>query len=436
MTGVDGRRGRYCIIGAGPSGLAAAAAFRRHGVPYDQLERHTGVGGLWDLDNPGTAMYASAHLISSRTKSSFFGFPMPEDYPDYPKREQVLEYLRAFARKHELESQIEFGQTVERVERHEDHAVVVANGEARAYRGVVCASGLNWDPLVPEYEGRFDGELRHAVTYKRPSEFEGKRVVIIGLGNSGADIACDAVHRARSVVVSTRRGYHFIPKFVFGKPADVFASDGPRLPLWIERPIFAFLQSLLVGDVTRYGMPKPDHAILQSHPLVNDQLVHHLQHGDVRIKGAVRGFSGSTVQFADGTEESADLVLMATGYSRRIAYLPPDTFEGDRATSNFVSCFNPKAQNLFTIGFVELNGALYPHLSRLSDLTARVALAQLNASDVAARFYAWVQTTHFDKSGGRRFIDSYRHAHYHDDRALTRATQKAFKVMGWDCPAG
>lgn len=414
--------------------MAAAAAFRTHGVPYDHLERHTAVGGLWDIDNPGTAMYASAHLISSRTMSGFLGFPMPSDYPDYPKREQVLSYLRAFARTHELEPQIEFGRTVERVERQDERATVIVNGEQRVYRGVVCASGLNWEPIVPTYEGKFDGELRHAVGYKHAREFEGKNVVIVGLGNSGADIACDAVHRARSVVVSTRRGYHFIPKFIFGKPADVFGRQGPQLPLWLERPIFAFLQRLLVGDVSRLGMPKPDHAILQSHPLVNDQLLHHLQHGDVTLKGAIRGFKGRTVQFVDGSEREADLVLLATGYSRRIAYLPSNTFAGDRATSNFISCFNPKLPNLFTVGFAELNGALYPHLSRLTDLSARVAHAQLHAPEVATRFYKWVESTQFDTSGGRKFVDSHRHANYHDDHALTKTTRRAFKAMGWECP--
>src|SRR5690606_14288657 len=135
--------------------------------------------------------------------------------------------------------------------------------------------------------------------------FDGKRVVIVGLGNSGADIACDAVHRARSVTVSTRRGYHFIPKFVFGQPADVFNERAPHLPLWLERPVFALLQRLLIGDVSALGMPKPNHAILESHPLVNDQLLHHLRHGDVTLKGAIRGFRGSTVMYVDGSEQEA-----------------------------------------------------------------------------------------------------------------------------------
>lgn len=432
--GAESRVDRYCIIGAGPSGLAAAAAFRKHGVPYDHLERHNEVGGLWDINNPGTPMYESAHFISSKTMSGFIGFPMPADYPDYPRRDQILAYIQAFAREHQLHERIEFGRAVENVKLADGYAEVVSSGESRLYRGVVCASGVNWDPLFPEYEGQFDGELRHSATYKHAREFEGKRVVIVGLGNSAADIACDAVHRAKSVTVSTRRGYYFIPKFIFGKPADVFANDGPQLPLWLERPIFGFLQRLLVGDVTRLGMPKPDHAILESHPLLNDQLLHHLHHGDVTLKGPIRGFRGSTVQFTDGTEQDADLVLLATGYSRRIAYLPSDTFTQGQAASNFLTCFNPRFPNLFTLGFVELNGALYTHLSRLADLTARVAHAQLHAPHDAERFYQWIATAHFDASGGRQLIDSYRHAYYQDDHALTKATKKTFKAMNWPSP--
>lgn len=425
---------RYCIIGAGPSGLAAAAAFRRHGVPHDHLERHRGVGGLWDLNNPGTPMYESAHLISSKTMSGFIDFPMPAEFPDYPRREQVLSYIQSFARHHDLERHIEFGREVEAVTVGDGFADVTSRGETRRYRGVVCASGVNWDPIVPEYEGHFEGELRHSATYKHPREFEGKRVVIVGLGNSGADIACDAVHRARSVAVSTRRGYYFIPKFIFGVPADVFNSRGPHLPLWLERPIFSFLQKLLVGEVSQLGMPEPDHAILESHPLLNDQLLHHLHHGDVTLKGAIRGFRGSTVLFADGTETEADFVLMATGYSRRIAYLPATLFKDGRATSNFLTCFNPAVPHIFTLGFCELNGALYSHLSRLADLTARVAHALLQQPEVASRFYTWVEKNPFDSSGGRRYVPSERHSNYHDSRTLTKYTQRAFKVMNWPSP--
>lgn len=396
------------------------------------------------MNNPGTPMYESAHLVSSKTRSGFIGYPMPDEYPDYPSREQVLRYLRGFARDQELEGAIEFGRAVREVTYGDGCVDVVSggvadgegqvDGETRRYRGVVCASGINWEPRLPRYEGHFDGELRHSSSYARASEFDGKRVIIVGLGNSGADIACDAVRRANSVTVSTRRGYYFIPKFVFGQPADVFKERGPHLPLWLERPVFAFLQRLLVGDVSRLGMPVPDHAILESHPLMNDQLLHYLRHGDVTLKGAIRGFRGSTVIFADGSEQEADLVLLATGYGRKITYLPATLFRDGEPASNFLTCFNPSAPHVFTLGFAELNGALYPHLSRLSELVARVVRAQRSEPEVASKFYAWVERQRFEPGGGRRFIDSPRHVNYQDSRTLTKQTLAAFKAMNWQAP--
>ncbi len=425
---------RFCIIGAGPSGLTMAAEFKRQGVPYDHFERHSAVGGIWDLENPGTPMYESAHFISSRKMSAFAGFPMPDDYPDYPRRDQILSYLQSFAEEHRLSDGIQFGTEVSRVAPEGEHARVFVDGEQRQYRGVVCASGVNWEPQQPEVPGHFSGTARHAATYRSPKEFDGKRVVIVGLGNSGADIACDAAHTARETTVSVRRGYHFIPKHIFGKPADEFAADGPQLPLWLEIPLFALIQKLLIGDVTKLGMPKPDHKILESHPLMNDQLVHHLRHGDVAIKPNIERFDGGRVVFADGSSVEADLVLFATGYTRRIAYLDPDAIDGSWAASNVLTCFNPRFPNLFTLGFAELNGALYPHLSRLARLIAHQAHALLHEPERAARFQSWLEGANFDLTGGRHLISSERHAHYCDDHALHRASHKAFKHMGWEEP--
>ena len=426
---------RYCIVGAGPSGLAMAAAFKRHGITYDHFERHTAVGGLWDSTNPGTPLYESAHFISSRTKSGFPGFPMPDHFPDYPRHDQIREYLEAFAKHHRVIENIRFGTAVDSVVPSAGHAEVTANGERYTYRGVVCASGVNWDPIIPEYQGQFTGEIRHAMTYTHAQEFQGKRVLIVGLGNSGADIACDAARNALSTTVSVRRGYHFFPKHIFGKPADVFATEGPQLPLWLETPIFGWLQRLLIGDTTKLGMPKPDHKVLQSHPLLNDQLLHHLRHGDVRLKGDILRFEGQSVIFADESRLDVDLVLLATGYSRRIPYLDSRFLEaGSWAASNFLTCFSRDFDSLFTLGFAELNGALDPHLGRMAELIAQVAKAQQTDPSAAERFYTWAQSTKLDLSGGRALIDSPRHAHYCDDHALHSATKKAFKKMGWAQP--
>ncbi len=425
---------RFCVIGAGPSGLAIAAALKKQGIPYDHFERHSGIGGLWDLDNPGTPMYESAHFISSRKMSGFCDFPMPEDYPDYPRRDQILSYLRSFAATHQLTDDIQFGSTVQSVVPNDHSADVIVGDNQHTYLGVICATGVNWDPTMPQVPGELSGEVRHAASYRSPKEFDGKRVVIVGLGNSGADIACDAARAAAETYVSVRRGYYFIPKHIFGKPADEFSADGPRLPLWLETPIFSLLQKLLVGDLSKYGMPKPDHRILESHPLMNDQLVHHLRHGDVLLKADIERFDGERVVFADGSDVAADLVLFATGYSRRIAYLAEGAVEGTWAASNPLTCFSSKYPTLFTLGYAELNGALFPHLSRLAALIAHVAHAMLHNPSEAERFRSWLATASLDLAGGRHLIDTPRHRHYCDDHALAKATHKAFRHMRWTAP--
>jgi pyruvate/2-oxoglutarate dehydrogenase complex dihydrolipoamide dehydrogenase (E3) component len=427
---------RYCIIGAGPSGLAQARAFRARGVDFDLYERRHDVGGLWDIDDPETSLYESAHFISSRTQSAFLGFPMPETYPDYPRHDQILAYLRAFADAYDLRRSLRLGARVERVTlTGEGGALVRVAGAEQHYAGVICATGVNWTPNVPEYPGAFTGTLRHTLGYRRAEELRDKRVLIIGLGNSGADIACDAARAAQKAYVSVRRGYYFIPKHIFGKPADVFAHEGPKLPKWLETIVFGWLQRLVVGDTTALGMPKPDHRILESHPLMNDQLLHHLRHGDVTLKPDVARFEGNLVHFTDGSSVEVDEVLTATGYRMSFPYLDEAELEWQgRRVSHFLTVFSRKHPGLFTLGFAELNGALYPHVDRLAALVAAYAQARRDEPAVAERFRALAGSSHADLRGGTRHIASERHDFYCDDEALKKATLAAFRRMGWKAP--
>jgi len=425
---------RFCIIGAGPAGLSAAAAFKECAVPYDHLERHAACGGIWDMSNPGTPMYESAHFISSKTLSAFPGFPMPDDYPDYPRHDLILRYVRSFAEQHRLTDSIQFGSSVSRVIPGQDHAEVVVNGQSRIYRGVVCASGMNWEPLMPTIEGRFNGEVRHAATYTSRSEFAGKRVLIVGLGNSGADIASDAAQAAKEAWVSIRRGYYFIPKYIFGKPADVFGDEGPPLPHWLEQLGFELIQRLVVGDTRVLGMPKPDHRLLSTHPLTNDQLLHHLRHGDIHLRPDVLRFEGNEVVFKDGSRVAPDLVLLATGYRRRISYLDSSFLDGETPGAQLLTCFSRKYPSLFTLGLMEVSRAAYPHFGRLAALVAQVARARLQDPEVAASLIQWLNAKAFDLGAGRKMVTTERHLDYCDDKALEKATRKAFKKMGWPCP--
>lgn len=424
--------GRVCVIGAGPAGLSAARAFKRLGIAYDQYERHTDVGGIWDIDNPGTPMYESAHFISSRSTSGFFDFPMPGAFPDYPSHRQILRYTRDFTAAYGLREAIRFGTSVDKVEKAGDGwRVMLGDGSAHDYRAVVCATGVTWKPRVPEHPGDFAGEIRHSSTYRSPREFEGKRVLIVGLGNSGADIACDAAAAADAAFVSIRRGYHLIPKHIFGVPSDEFAARGPQLPLRVERPLFTALLRLIQGDLTRLGLPKPDHRLFESHPLLNDQLIHHLRHGDVAIRPDVAGLEGSRVRFTDGSTEEIDLIVHATGYDWDIPYAEPYFDWQDGRPDLYLTAFNREHHNLFGLGYIEVNSSAYTLFDQISNLVAHYLHDQEHTPSRAARFDRAIAEDHPKLTGGIRLLDTARHRSYVDAHAYRSHLATVRKQMGW-----
>lgn len=423
-----------CIIGAGPGGLSAARALKAQGLPYEQFERHTDVGGLWDMDNPGSPIYESAHFISSRDLSGFMGFPMPKHFPDYPSHRQILSYVRSFANAYGLRGAIRLGTGVNQVRKDAaGHWVVeLGDGTRRRYKAVICATGCNWDPNLPTFEGRFSGELRHSVTYRSGDEFRGKRVLVVGAGNSGADIACDAATHADRAFISVRRGYHFIPKHIFGMPADEFGESGPHLPLWLARPVMTGLLRLMTGDLTRFGLPRPDHRLFESHPLMNSQLLHHLQHGNIAVKPDISHFDGHAVVFKDGSREEVDLVLCATGYRWSCRYAA-EYFEwrGGRPQL-YLSMFSRDHRNLFGIGYLENNSSAYKLFDTQAFMIASYLRAQRDRDASAARFEQLIQRDQPDLSGGIRFVDSPRHAVYIDAHSFKTYLRKLRARMGWN----
>ncbi len=422
---------RYCIIGAGPSGLATAHEFQRAGIAFDVVERFHDVGGIWDIDNPGTPMYDSAHFISSRTQSAFDDFPMPAVYPDYPSRARILDYLRAYADHEDIREHIAFDTAVTRASPADDGwHVELASGEHRRYRGVVCAVGNNWFPVDASYPGHFDGEMYHSSRYKYAAPLAGKRVLVVGGGNSGCDIACDAAPIARETLISFRRGYHFLPKHLFGVPTDAFFRSGPHLPAWLAQPLLTLLLRILVGDLRRYKLPKPDHKVLESHPIVNSQLLHYLTHGDVRAVPDVRQLDGQRVTLIDGTAAEVDVIIFATGFRSAIPCLDAQLFAPERGGSQLYLNVFPDRPGLYIVGLFETDGSLFPVVSKQAALVASVIRAQREGSERATWFERQRTGARPDLSGGIKYLASQRHAFYVQYDEYVHRLDKTLKRMG------
>ncbi len=308
---------------------------------------------------------------------------MPEDYPDYPSNKKIHGYMQLFADAYGLRDHIRFNTSVEKAELQADGSwqVKLSTGETKRYGSLVCANGTNWHPVMPDYPGSFTGEMRHAVTFRSMDEFRGKRVLVIGAGNSGCDIACDAAKGADAAFISLRRGYHFLPKHLFGIPADVFAHEGPHLPMWLTQRIFGVILRILNGDLTRLGLQKPDHRLFETHPILNTQLLHYLGHGDIKAKPDVERFEGKTVHFKDGTSEEIDLVLCATGYTWKVPYVDPSVFTWKSGKPDlYMNLFSREHPTLYALGFMETNGGAYKLFDEMADMIARTIMVRAKAS--------------------------------------------------------
>jgi len=253
----------------------------------------------------------------------------------------------------------------------------------------------------------------------------------VGLGNSGADIACDAAASSDAAFVSVRRGYHVIPKHIFGIPSDEFAERGPKLPLKVERPVFTALLRILQGDLTRLGLPKPDHRLFESHPLLNSQLIHHLQRGDVAIRPDIARLEGNSVRFTDGTTEEVDLVLYATGYDWSIPYAERHFSWHDGRPDLYLTAFSRKHPNLFGLGYLEVNSSAYTLFDHISNLLAQYLHDQERTPSRAAAFDRLIATDRPDLSGGIHFVDSPRHRSYVDQHAYRGYLAEVRKRIGW-----
>jgi flavin-binding monooxygenase-like protein len=357
---------KYLIIGAGPVGLGTARVLRDRQIPYEQVEADAEVGGNW---NHG--VYRTAYIISCREVMEYPEYRMPASYPDFPSQSQLCRYFIDYSHQYDLRRNIQFRKKAIRVlpALGNDWRVEFGDGTTSVYTGVLICNGHHWSRRFPRYDGAFSGECIHSKDYRGPEQLMDKRVLVIGAGNSGCDIVCEAARVGRSAHLSMRRSVWIFPKSFMGKPLGRIGV--PRVPRRIEEMLIHLLLRLTFGKHPQYNLPTPTHGFFERHPTVSEELPYYLRHGRVTVRPDVRRYEGREVLFVDGSREEFDVVVAATGYNLAFPFLPKALVRSTGASMQVYGyCAYDDYKGLYFVGWPQVRGGVGSLVSAYAQVVA------------------------------------------------------------------
>jgi len=408
---------QVCIIGAGSSGITAAKALKEKGVSFDCFEKGSNIGGVWRFNNDNglSSAYRSLHINTNRVVMAYSDFPMPYDYPMFPHHSDIIEYFENYVEHFKLREHITFNTSVTDVIRNSDgsYNVTLDNRQSYDYQYVIVANGHHWNPRfpTPAFKGEFTGEILHSHYYREAEQVQNKDVLVVGIGNSAVDIACEAARQHKGkVVISTRSGAYITPNWIWSMPFDNLANPlTAKLPLWLQRFFLNTTLWLARGKQEDYGVPKPNRPVLSEHPTLSQDLLNLSGRGLIKFKPNIKEFRGKTVVFEDGTEQDFDMIIYATGYKITFPFLKHYA-EFDIEETNNIGLYNkvihPAYKNLFFLALIQPLGAIMP----LAEIQAKWIAKIIKGESKLPSKEAMLKTIEVDKQEiAHRYKQTPRH---------------------------
>ncbi len=346
-------------MGAGAGGLCAAKHLLASGVDVVVFEIGSRVGGLWvyNNDNGRSVAYGSLRINSEAKITSYPDFPFPPGASLYPGHREVAAYLESYARHFGVYERIRFRTSVTAVSpRVGGGWTVVTAAGVEDFDAVVIASGHQAAPAHPPFAPDFAGEYHHSFTYREPATFAGKRVLVVGVGNSGLDIAADLCTVTERCLVAVRSPVLIMPRMLFGVPASRLLAklNKPWVPWPVQRTWMRTLAWIAHGRMEQWGMRAPR---TRTHPAGHPTFMAHVFYDRIGIRPGIRSIHGKTVTFEDGRTDEVDVLIAATGYEIDLPFLEPDVSPVvGRRVEAYKRVIHPNRPGLYFVGFFNVSG--------------------------------------------------------------------------------
>ena len=408
-------RKTVCIIGAGSSGIVAAKTLKEYGISFDCFERGSQIGGNWRFnnDNGMSSAYRSLHINTNRIIMAYSDYPMPVDYPMFPHHSHIINYFDNYVNHFGILENIQFNTEVKDVTQDNNRVYhVTTDNGLYLYDNVIIANGHHWNPRFPDpaFKGNFTGEVLHSHFYREVEQIKGKDILVVGIGNSAVDIACEAARTySGKVVISTRSGANIVPNWLWSIPFDSLASSlTSKLPIAIQRLFLSLALRLARGKQEDFGVPKPKRLLLSEHPTLSQDLLNLSGRGLVKFKPNIKEFKGKTVLFEDETEQDFDMIVYATGYKVTFPFLKNQSFDVSE-TNDFrlyKKVIHPDYQGLYFLALIQPLGAIMP----LAEVQSKWIAKILNGETKLPNKAEMLKSIQEDKQAmAKRYKESPRH---------------------------